>query len=125
MSISQDLDSEKEDFDCQKDGIFPDPNSTCRYFFKCKGKQSWRFKCPPNTKIDATLGFCNHEGYINENCNDTSFTSNNKKTISTTTGAIKQPLTSTRRTGQPPSTREASIQPLQIWGTTTTTTTTT
>ena len=88
--------------------------------------QSWRFECAANTKIDATLGFCNHEGYVNENCNDTSSTSNNKKTISTTTkGAIKQPLTTTRTTGQPPSTRETSIQPLQIWRTTTTTITTT
>jgi len=59
----------EDDFVCPSDGLFPDPSSDCRAYFRCQGDQTWRFNCSTALKFDARQKFCKDEGDVNDNCN--------------------------------------------------------
>ena len=75
---------EADDFSCAGDGLFPDPPSACRGYFRCSGDKLWRYNCPPGLRFDASIGSCNWELLVNDDCNAVNITSVTSTTISTT-----------------------------------------
>jgi len=57
------------DFQCPGDGSFPNLENGCDSFFMCSGDKQYEFTCNPGLKFDGSIGQCNWEQEVDDNCN--------------------------------------------------------
>merc|ERR1711971_124781 len=63
-----DLPSPNE-FECPKDGTFPNLENACDSFYVCSNENVWEYTCDPGLKFDGSIGQCNWSDKIDDNCN--------------------------------------------------------
>merc|ERR1712045_24159 len=57
------------DFQCPGDGSFPNLENGCDSFFMCSGDKQYEFTCNPGLKFDGSIGQCDWEQEVDDNCN--------------------------------------------------------
>merc|ERR1712109_344049 len=57
------------EFVCPKDGTFPNLENACGSYFMCHGEKVWEVNCQPGLLFDGSIGQCNWESAVDDNCN--------------------------------------------------------
>merc|ERR1711981_265065 len=57
------------DYQCPGDGTFPNLEDACDSFFMCSGGNHHKMTCNPGLKFDGSIGQCNWEAEVDDNCN--------------------------------------------------------
>merc|ERR1711936_1253720 len=57
------------DYQCPGDGSFPNLEDACDSFYMCSGGKHHKMTCNPGLKFDGSIGQCNWEQEVDDNCN--------------------------------------------------------